>query len=185
MRNCQTKMTELKLKSFDTINNQTVKFSGFLKQTRVILWKNFLLYKANKSGIVCEILFVSFAFILLLLAYNLDVNKVKGTHNGPMELFESTDGSITSLLTFMTNIFSDFSKKNVFYYPNNTFVLDLLQESLGLVKIFDFVPLNESSPTSLNYTIFNETFVIVSFPASYQSIQDVKDSLNYTIYSFE
>jgi len=50
--------------------NENRKIAGFFRQIFIILWKNSILFRRNKTGILCELIFSSlFTLIFILLVY--------------------------------------------------------------------------------------------------------------------
>jgi hypothetical protein len=85
------------------------KVVGFFHQIWIIIWKNFLLFRRNLSGMFVEI-FVSYVFlaILIFLRYFVDVTQV-------------SDQNRTAVPPLaMMNITAN--RTNFYYYPNTTLI---------------------------------------------------------------
>lgn len=155
------------------------KLAGFWTQTRVILFKNLLLYKRNKLGIVFELIFIAFSLIILLLAYY-SFDKTFPSQNYPKK---NQNSPIASLLPL--GYYYNMRGSNVYYYPGNKFVEVLVKRAFtqldGRVK---FMPANQSSPENTTAQL-ESTIVFISFPDSYKSYKDVNEVFKYTIFTPE
>jgi hypothetical protein len=162
--------------------------AGPLRQIGIVFWKNLLLYKANKCGIICEILFSSIVFILLLLAYYQytwyrasQLGRSKDVFKMQIPYSSSSPLSRVSSL-YSIDYFYSLGREAIFYYPNNSFIHSIVQSSFPGRTLMAF---NQSTPMGYNSSFFRNTYAFVSFPAGYNSIEDVVGSLNYTIYTIE
>jgi hypothetical protein len=145
------------------------KMAGTLTQTKIILWKNLLLYKQNKLGIFFELLFLSFALILTLLAYY-----------SFEEVHQSSEKSEKTLTIEFP--------QTVYFYPDSKFVEYLLKKSAAMAssnRVVNFIGASHSTPEGFNSSQLKNIQLFVSFPTSYDSFQDIHDSFNYTIFTIE
>lgn len=161
--------------------------AGFFTQIQVVFYKNLLLYKSSKLGIVFELLFVGLASLLYLVAYNAFESRQGPTMYSPQVL------DVPSLLqqsSFSMRLFS-LSKSRVYYYPNNLFVEELVKKSFAKiagnprVASWEYVGTNHSMPENVNKTWIDSTFAFVSFPADLTSYDNFRGSLAYTLFTPE
>jgi hypothetical protein len=87
----------------------THKVVGFFHQIWILVWKNFLLFRRNLSGMFVEIC-VSYLFlgILLFLRYFVDVIQLNDQN--------VTAASPYRFINITTN------RTNIYFYPNNAFI---------------------------------------------------------------
>lgn len=154
------------------MDHRARKQAGFLVQTRVILWKNLLLYKRNKCGIAFECIFLSFSLVLLLLAYNaFEVHHELKVYD--KQLLDLTSERFTRDL-------------DVYYYPKNEFIRGLVRRAFeNKAVMVQFKGAEHSSPEGFNASLLKSTLAFISFPASYESFRHVNGSFSYTIFSPE
>lgn len=161
------------------------KIAGFFAQTRIIAWKNLMLYKSNRSGIACEIIFSClFTFIFVFLVYfgNVEYEAprvddydlpiiVRGMNPGNEELQNAT---------------------RMFFYPENSFVQAIASEALDLMRAYSIVPLNVtllganvSRGSDLSDDDKKQLFAMISFPDNFSSILTVPRNVQYSIFTKE
>jgi hypothetical protein len=99
---------------------------GVLGQTRVLFWKNSLLFRRNVSGTLAEIL-VAFLFVLILLAvrYFADTGRVNDQTNA----LNGTN-PVANVVDFIS---LTPSRTNIFYYPPNDFTQDIVGRARDLI----------------------------------------------------
>jgi hypothetical protein len=102
---------------------QIHKVVGFFQQTWIIVWKNFLLFRRNLSGMFVEI-FVSYVFlaILVFLRYFIDVTQVP-----------DQDWPALSPIAMMT---INSNRPNLYYYPNTTLIQTVADRAVNGIKLF-------------------------------------------------
>jgi hypothetical protein len=182
------------LKSSPTRMNNSTNISTTLKiQINIIMWKNGLLVKRNKFALIAEILFsLLFLIILLLLIMKID----------PLERRHQIGAASKSVLK-MDSSFSFFSSriKNIYFYPNNSFVKSLCENniqtylhetkqtksnSLYLLsrrnEEFNFIGVNVSDANSLS---LNEKINMFAFVSFYNFTIDKEQIIKYTLYTTE
>jgi hypothetical protein len=152
--------------------------SEHLRQIVIISWKNLLLLRQNKTGLICEIVFSSlFTLVFFVLVYYSIPSYVTKTESSPKE--------ITSQFN------SDDTKKNLYYYPDNPFVAGIVNKSMQIMrKASPALNLTLIGTSVKNAELFNDTelsklFGLVSFPDSYRSNLALPDSIQYSIYTSE
>jgi hypothetical protein len=96
---------------------------GVGRQIRILLWKNWVLFKRNKSGTACEIL-VALLFVLILLVLRYFVDSTKRDEQGG-----TMPRPVISYINSTTN------RSLIMYYPNNSFVQNLTANAYNLIKL--------------------------------------------------
>ena len=102
----------------------TRKVVGIFRQIVILLWKNSILFRRNISGTLAEILaaFV-FLFILLLIRFFADSTKIND-----QSYVKNPTFNLLSIINATTN------RELIMYYPNNTFVEELVTNAYQLIK---------------------------------------------------
>ena len=102
----------------------TRKVVGIFRQIVILLWKNSILFRRNISGTLAEILaaFV-FLFILLLIRFFADSTKIND-----QSYIKNPTFNLLSIINATTN------RELIMYYPNNTFVEELVTNAYQLIK---------------------------------------------------
>lgn len=100
-----------------TDNNKPARrLASFPKQLLIISWKNALLFKQRKAGLICEIIFSClFMGVFLLMIY----------FSGPSLIKPRPATNETILFTRYLS-----STDKFYYYPNNPFVRSLAKRAL-------------------------------------------------------
>ena len=156
--------------------------AGLFRQILIILWKNLLLYSKNKMGIACEILFSSlFTFVFIVLVYFSNP-----TYSA--KSFEFGKDIISSRIYAFT---AKSQNQTFYYYPNNSFVEQLVTNSYNLIKSKNpLLSVNLMGTEFPNAEQFNQTaksklFALVSFPSDFTGINALPDNIQYSIYTRE
>lgn len=161
------------------------KIAGFLAQVRIISWKNLMLYKQNRSGIACEIIFsclFTLVFVLLVYFARPDYMSPKiDTYHLPI-IKRATIPSNPDL----SNI------TQMFYYPANPFVESLAREALDVLAANSLIPLNVNL-SSTNVTNGADLadddkkslLAMIVFSPNLTSAADSPDNIEYFIYTKE
>ena len=185
---------ELKSSSIRMTNTSTTTLKT---QINIIMWKNGLLVKRNKFALIAEILFsLLFSLILLLLIMKID----------PVERRRSIGAASKSVLK-MDSSFSSPRIKNIYFYPNNSFVKSLcenniqayLQTANSKVKqtkssslyflsrhqneVFNFIGVNVSDANVLSLKEKIDMFAFVSF--SNFTVNKIDQLFKYTLFTTE
>jgi hypothetical protein len=102
----------------------TRKVVGFFRQIVILLWKNSILFRRNISGTLAEILaaFI-FLFILLLIRFFADSTKIND-----QSYIKNPTFNLLSIINATTN------RELIMYYPNNSFVEELVTNAYQLIK---------------------------------------------------
>ena len=102
----------------------TRKVVGIFRQIVILLWKNSILFRRNISGTLAEILaaFI-FLFILLLIRFFADSTKIND-----QSYIKNPTFNLLSAINATTN------RELIMYYPNNTFVEELVTNAYQLIK---------------------------------------------------
>jgi hypothetical protein len=116
----------------------THKVVGFFHQIWILVWKNFLLFRRNLSGMFVEI-FVSYLFLCILLFLRYFVDTV-----------ELSDRNVTAVTPFRFMNLST-NRTSIYYYPNNAFVQGVVMLAIGKI-VAVFASQNVTwTPTSLKH----------------------------------
>ena len=183
---------ELKLSS-----NRMITTTTTLKtQINIIMWKNGLLVKRNKFAVIAEILFsLLFFLILLLLIMKID----------PLERRRQIGGASKSVLKMDSSFFSS-RIKNIYFYPNNSFVKSLCENNIQTYlqtansktkqtksnslyflsrrnEEFNFIGVNVSDANALSLNEKINMFAFVSF--SNFMVDKFDQLIKYTLYTTE
>jgi hypothetical protein len=153
------------------------KIPEYLRQIFIISWKNLLLLRQNKKGLICEIVFSSlFTVTFFVLVFN--------------SLTSFTNETRTSTSDVLTQLFSK-TTQFYYYYPNNSFIESIANKSLNIMqKTSPMLNLKLKGVVVENAESFNKydlsnLFCFVSFPSSYNSNINLLDSIQYSIYTSE
>ena len=97
---------------------------GVLGQTRVLFWKNSLLFRRNISGTLAEILVaILFVLILLLVRYFADT-----THIDDQTSANNPIGNVVDFVDVASN------RSKILYYPVNDFVKVIVIRALNMIN---------------------------------------------------
>lgn len=162
------------------------KIASFISQLRIITWKNLMLYKQNRSGIICEILFsclFTLVFVLLVYyakpdyvspkidAYHLPIIK-RGTIPSNPDLYNIT--------------------KMFYYPPGNSFVESLAREALDVLVQNSLIPLNVTlASTNLTNAADlvdedkKELLAMLVFASNFTSVTNSPNNIQYYLYTKE
>jgi hypothetical protein len=153
------------------------KIASLGKQTTIILWKNALLMSKNILGTVCELLLsLLFVVILYFIAYYNIPNLQPDEYNERQYFMSKFNAS---------------KDKQVFYYPNNEFVGELIADAYKVLKAhqptlnIQLVGKNFSSAYDLSKEEKKALVAMISFPQAYTSVETIPDSVEYKIYPKE
>lgn len=154
------------------------KIAGLLDQIRIILRKNFILHFENKLGILFELIFLSVSFVFILISKYDNLNKIQRTFETKSHILENRARMDKE------------GEKFVYYFPNNTFIRNIINESIngmGYLKSVKLVGWNDSSPESVKSNLTNLTSLLafVTFPDFYHSFEYVQNHIRYFIHTLE
>jgi hypothetical protein len=142
--------------------------ASFWRQIIIIQKKNLLLYKNNKIGILCEILFPCIFIALLYLV-------VSSLADGNQTLY--TSPFINKMKLRQPEYIN-----TIYFYPNNDFVKELITNSLDSNNQFvSIIGVNSSEPK--NFTVKYTNFMFVSFPTNYSSLESLPNKIEYKIHT--
>ncbi len=162
-------------------NTNNRKIAGFFKQILIISWKNGILFRRNKFGFVCELLFSSlFTFIFVILVYY--SSPTYGPRNNPQLDNVIIDSKISLAPDFLTFI--------IYFYPNNKFIENVVKTSISKLSFnkdsMQAIPSNNISDASFLKDYQKESlFAFISFPSEYKSIVTLPHRIQYSIYTRE
>jgi hypothetical protein len=161
-------------------NTNNRKIAGFFKQIVIISWKNGILFRRNKFGFVCELLFSSlFTFIFVILVYY--SSPTYGPRNNPQLNNVIIDSKISIAPDFLTYMF--------YYYPSNKFIENVVQTSISKLSFnknsMRAIPSNISDASLLKDYQKDSLFAFISFPSEYESIDSLPHQIQYSIYTRE
>jgi hypothetical protein len=152
------------------------KIAGFWRQVKIISWKNLMLYKQNKSGIACEIIFSClFTLVFIMIVFFSEPTLKPKQHDlGGQIISYITDQDVSN-------------RKSFFYYPANEFTKSILSDSIALIQLkmpgldVRLVASNVSSASDLIDEWKEDLFAFVSFPINYTQLSNVPDKIEYNI----
>jgi hypothetical protein len=160
-----------------------IKISGFFGQLRILLWKNIILSRRNKSGTIAEILCpIGFLLVLLLMRYLIDrivIGDQPQVTINPIDSlkiynFTTTSGTITNTLLF---------------YPNSTLVESILSRAVTLIQSRNInfnhtiKPSIVADGTMLSSNEINYLTALFTFPENYTNA--LPNNVEYSIYTQE
>jgi len=101
---------------------------GVLGQTRVLFWKNSLLFRRNVSGTLAEIL-VAFLFVVILLVvrYFADTGRINDQTNA----LNGTN-PVANVVDFLA--LTPRNRTNIYYHPPNDFTQALVGRAIELIN---------------------------------------------------
>lgn len=139
------------------------KLAGYFEQCLIVTWKNLLIYKEQKLGIIFEfiypLLFVGLAWLLL----------------STVVLPSPGLGDSSSF----TERYYESYPANLYYYPDNQVIGELMSRAFRDNNV-NLIAVNTTTPRLDGKVMF------VSFPSQYDSWQAINSSvIEYTIYSTE
>jgi hypothetical protein len=160
-------------------NTNNKEMAGFFKQLLLILWKNLLIIKQNKTGLVCELLFSSlFTFIFVALVYFYNPQVVP-------KQFIDFESAIRSNLVDFTRLHEP--PLDLYYYPNTHSVKTLVSNAYAVLKLkntylkLNLIEANVSNAELLDTSQKANLFALISFD---QNGLD-GDLIKYSIYTKE
>ena len=103
------------------------KVVGALSQTRILFWKNSLLFRRNVSGTLAEI-FVALLFVLMLLL----IRYFADTAHVADETNTLKSNPVLNVVDFL-NVTS--GRPNIIFYPNNDFVRSIVSRACQLINV--------------------------------------------------
>jgi hypothetical protein len=162
--------------------NENRKIAGFFRQIFIILWKNSILFRRNKTGILCELIFSSlFTLIFILLVY----------FAIPNYRMKSVDDEVNVINVIINDDSDEFLRNTYYYYPNTEFVKSIMQNSVNLMKIANYafnvklIGTNISDAINFNNQEKKSLLALISFSSNFSSDSLHKDSIEYSIYTTE
>ena len=174
--------SKLKQDNLIPMANENRKIAGFFRQIFIILWKNSILFRRNKTGIICELIFSSlFTLIFLLLVY----------FANPDYRLKSFNKETSVLSDIINDDTDEFAKNTYYYYPNEEFVKNIMQNSIKLMKLADYgfnvklIGTNISDAINFNDQEKKNILALISFPSNFTSDSLKQDSIEYSIYTTE
>ena len=157
--------------------NENRKTAGFFRQIFIILWKNSILYRKNIIGIICELIFSSLFTIIFLwfICYSIPDETI--------QIFHRAKNFYSEAFNFDTD---EFPRDTYYYYPNEEFVKNIMQNSINLMK-FDvkLIGTNISDAINLNDQEKKNLLALISFPSDFTSDSLNEDTIEYSIYTTE
>ena len=103
--------------------NKNRKLAGFRQQFNILTWKNLILSKRNKCGLITEIFCPFFILLLLIIIrYFVDATQINDQSFIPknvLDVFPITNATNSTLLL---------------YYPNNTFIESIMKQAVSIIK---------------------------------------------------
>lgn len=107
--------------SKDNSGQPSRKVVGVFKQIWLLLWKNGILFRRNKSGLIAEILVaLLFVFILIVLRFFVDVIKFSDQSNVPLSVLASVNTTTNRTI--------------IMYYPNNAFIKGIVDNAITFIR---------------------------------------------------
>ena len=100
------------------------KVAGFFQQLKILSWKNLILSKRSKKGLISEIFIPLFLLIILVVIRDLVSIEYVKAKDPPAK-----------------NIFNYFDDKNItarnliLYYPNSSLVQDIIKRGVDIIKL--------------------------------------------------
>ena len=109
------------------------KVVGLFWQILILTKKNFLLARRNVVGTLGEILVaLLFILILLIIRYTYDVSRYSDQANISAQTGSSNANPI-NYVVYNINVSTNIVPK-IYYYPNNAYVLSLVNDSYSIIK---------------------------------------------------
>ena len=102
---------------FESANH---KIAGLWNQFKIITWKNFILSKRNLFNLFAEI-FGPLLVIMTLLVIRYFTHAVK---------YQEKSNDLSNVF----DLFPETNKTILLYYPNNTFIEDIISQVINLIK---------------------------------------------------
>ena len=121
------KELENKKKKMSDYTVKQRKVVGALSQTRILFWKNSLLFRRNVSGTLAEI-FVALLFVLMLLL----IRYFADTAHVADETNTLKSNPVLNVVDFL-NVTS--GRPNIIFYPNNDFVRSIVSRACQLINV--------------------------------------------------
>lgn len=156
------------------------KIAGFWSQTRIILWKNTIIYLNNRVGLIFELLLsVLFIFLISVLINSTEVN-----HTEP-------DTALRNQLVLESNRDSVY-QSTIYYYPSNKLTETLIQNAQAQMVANQnlytyratptYQAAKTSNPAELNSTELEGMWAFVSFDPMMANATEWPNIVDYTIY---
>ena len=155
--------------------------AGAWKQFTILSWKNFKLLKRNKIGTLAECLVaVCFIFMIFMNRQLTDIERLsaKNVNNDSVDVISKIN--ISNKTT------------TVYYYPNNVFVLSIVN-AIQLIrnrrpfyfKGLQLIGLNKSDTSDLTIRQIQKMIAFISFENSTVSVSSLPSNLVYTLITLE
>jgi hypothetical protein len=154
--------------------------AGAWKQFRILSWKNFKLLKRNKIGTLAECLVaVCFIFMIFINRQLTDTERIPKVNNDYVDVISKIN--ISNKTT------------TVYYYPNNSFVLSIVKNTMQLIqnrkpfyfKGLQLIGLNKSDTSDLTIRQIQKMIAFISFENSTVSVSSLPSNLVYTLITLE
>ena len=156
--------------------------AGAWKQFTILSWKNFILLKRNKLGTLAECLVaVCFIFMIFMNRQLTDIERLstKNVNNDSVDVISKIN--ISNKTT------------TVYYYPNNSFVLSIVKNTMQLIqnrrpfyfKGLQLIGLNKSDTSDLTIRQIQKMIAFISFENSTVSVSSLPSNLVYTLITLE
>ena len=150
--------------------------AGFVKQIRLLAWKNLLLSIRNIGAFILEILAPILVIgILVLIRYFASVFSYPAQSNSLANVFDLFSPTTDSPI--------------ILYYPNNNFVRNIVTNAVSIIQsnVPSFNPNITASTVSngslLDSNTLSNLSVFIAFPYTYNA--SLPKAVQYTIYSQE
>ena len=154
--------------------------AGAWKQFTILSWKNFKLLKRNKIGTLAECLVaVCFIFMIFINRQLTDTERIPKVNNDYVDVISKIN--ISNKTT------------TVYYYPNNSFVLSIVKNTMQLIqnrrpfyfKGLQLIGLNKSDTSDLTIRQIQKMIAFISFENSTVSVSSLPSNLVYTLITLE
>ena len=119
-----SKYDEIDMEIFSTNESESIKnnkrIAGLFKQIRILLWKNYILSKRNKVGLISE-LFAPIFMLLILLIIRIAVS----VEYNEEQRFDPN---------FVLDSFNNSNRNLVLFYPNNSIIESIVNRGMDFIK---------------------------------------------------
>ena len=148
------------------IERNNFRVAGFFQQLRILSWKNLILSKRSKKGLISEIIIpMFFLIILVVIRILVPIQYVKAENPSAKSVFNYFDGK-------------NITERNlIYYYPESSIVENIIKRGVDIIKLKNtqFNPQSKISNNLFYLNVDNNKFSIV-LPANFTRITTIPEN---------
>jgi hypothetical protein len=162
---------DMQVFSQSTLNDKPIernnfKVASFFQQLRILSWKNLILSKRSKKGLISEIIIPMFLLVkLVVIRIQLPIYYVKAENTSAISVFSYFEHD-------------DLLKRNlIYYYPESSIVENIIKRGVDIIKLKNtqFNPKSKIRNFLFCLNVDNNKFYLV-LPANFTRITTIPEN---------